>query len=158
MAPYLESVAAVSLVGIGTRTTNDDEANSETARIPTVYQQFFSQRVGESIPKRSDPTSLYAVSTNYESNYQGACDFVLCQKGSTTILSEGLTGIADSTGQYMVFEASGEMPQTVVATWQTIWGYFDERISYRRLYTLDFEWYDQTQSNKVKIYIAVEPR
>lgn len=159
MEPYLESVAAVSLVGIGTRTTNDDETKTEIARIPALYQQFFSQQVGESIPERIDPMLLYAVYTNYESDYQGAYDFLLCQQSSSTsTLSEGLTAMTVPAGQYLVFEASGEMPQTVVATWQTIWGHFDDSVPYRRLYTLDFERYDQTQSNQVKIYIAVEPR
>ncbi|MEM8535621.1 MAG: GyrI-like domain-containing protein [Chloroflexota bacterium] len=159
MEPYLESVATVSLVGIGTRTTNADEANPEIARIPDLYQQFFSQQVGDSIPERSDPALLYAVYTNYESDHQGAYDFLLCQQGgSTSALPEGLTAVTVPASQYLVFEASGEMPQTVVVTWQTIWGYFDDSIPYRRLYTVDFERYDQTQSNQVKIYIAVEPR
>ena len=159
MEPYLESVTAVSLVGIGTRTTNADEANPEMARIPDLYQQFFSQQVGDSIPERNNPALLYAVYTNYESDHQGAYDFLLCQQGnSTSALPEGLTAVTVPAGQYLVFEASGEMPQTVVTTWQTIWGYFDESVPYRRLYTVDFERYDQTLSNQVKIYIAVEPR
>ena len=44
-------------------------------------------------------------------------------------------------GDYLVFSGQGEMPQMVLAVWQSIWQYFEAHPEIRRTYRSDFEAY-----------------
>ena len=58
-------------------------------------------------------------------------------------------------GDYLVFEATGKMPQVVIETWQRVWEYFSgDAVAYRRAYTTDFEFYKGPQ--EIQLYISVK--
>ena len=57
-------------------------------------------------------------------------------------------------GDYLVFTGQGEMPQMVLAVWQTIWQYFEAHPEIKRLYRSDFEAYSGPE--QVAIHIGVD--
>ena len=60
-----------------------------------------------------------------------------------------------ASGDYLVFEAKGEMPQVVIEAWGNVWNYFSsEDAKHTRAYTSDFEVYKS--DSEVAIYIAIK--
>jgi len=51
--------------------------------------------------------------------------------------------------RYLVFDATGPQPESVVATWKRIWG-----TALRRSFTADFDRYGSDQ--RVLVHVAVE--
>lgn len=65
-----------------------------------------------------------------------------------------LEEITIPSGQYMILEGKGEMPQAVIETSGKIWEYFtDEDSKEKRAYTTDFEHYKN--QDEVAIHIAI---
>ncbi len=92
--------------------------------------------------------------TNYESDFTGAFDVIACSDTlSAQLLSESVkTNV--SSGKYVTFSATGEMPQIVIDLWNEVWNYFaSEHCPHERAYTTDFEYYKS--ANSVEISIAV---
>ena len=59
-----------------------------------------------------------------------------------------------TSGKYVTFSASGEMPQTLIDLWGEVWSYFSaENCLYERAYTTDFEYYKS--AHEVEVSIAV---
>jgi len=135
--------------GISIRTTNADEMNPKSARIAGLYQRFDEEvrvdyRAGERV---------YGVYFDYESDATGEFSVLA---GSEQALSGSLEleQIRIPAGRYMVFAASGEMPQVVIDTWSRIWEYYaSDDVPYKRAYSVDFEYYKSP--NEIEIYIAI---
>jgi predicted transcriptional regulator YdeE len=62
--------------------------------------------------------------------------------------------LALQAGDYLVFSATGPMPQTVLQTWGQVWQYFQTNTGVQRSYATDFEAYLGT--DKVEIHIGVK--
>jgi len=144
------------VVGIKIVTSSANESNPETALIPALWQQFFSDSVVEQIPNKKQNGHILGVYTDYDIEQPGVY---------TVIAGHEVTGIQQCPdamvevtipeGRYLVFSDEGEMPAIIYSLWQSIWEYFENNADYRRLYTTDFEKYNVDESSLVEIYIAI---
>ncbi|MDO8412575.1 MAG: GyrI-like domain-containing protein [Gallionellaceae bacterium] len=139
------------ITGISIRTTNAREMNPATSKIGGLHQQF-DEKV--SVDYKSG-ARVYGVYYYYESDYSGEFSVLAGtdQIGQAPI--DNLESVTIASGTYLLFEATGEVPQIVIETWSTIWNYFSkEDAPYQRAYTTDFEFYKN--KNEIEICIAVK--
>jgi predicted transcriptional regulator YdeE len=141
------------VVGVQTRTSNADEFDSKKMQIPRLWQQF-SKTSLINHSQENDPY-VYGVYSSYISDHEG--EYILTAGiNKKSLLSEDLEfeEVIVQAGSYLVFEAVGLRPESVMKAWQEIWQYFKGSVHPKRKYTTDFEKY--VSSDKVEIYIAVE--
>lgn len=109
----------------------------------------------ERIPNKIGDPALYAVYTDYESDYTGEYRLLVgARVGSLREVPPDMEGISVPAGEYLDFTASGSMPSALIETWSAIWDYFAES-SEQRAYTTDIEIH-QTGSETVDVLIAVK--
>ncbi len=140
---------AIPIAGISVRTTNAAEFNPVTGKIAGLWGRFFSQGLADSLPGKLADSPIYGVYSGYESDYMGAFDVTA---GVAT--NQPLGQLALQAGDYLVFSATGQMPQTVLQTWGVVWQYFQNNPNVQRSYATDFEAYLGT--DKVEIHIGVQ--
>ena len=139
----------IAIAGISVRTTNAAEFNPVTGKIPGLWGRFFSEGLFDKLPNKVADSPVYGVYSNYESDYMGAFD-VTAGVATTQPKSQ----LALQAGQYLVFSATGPMPQTVLQTWGVAWQYFQSHPNVQRSYATDFEVYRST--DEVEIHIGVQ--
>ena len=142
-----------SVIGLQVKTNNIDEFSADKCQIPGLWQNFTkSSLVNHS--NLNDPY-VYGVYSCYENDHQGEY-IVTAGINSQSILSKDdeFDEVVIQAGHYLVFEATGKIPQSIVSMWKYIWQYFSKNLHPKRKYTTDFEKY--ISDNKVEIYIAVE--
>ena len=132
--------------GISTRTTNTNEMNPKTAKIGALWQKFDKE-----VPvDYQHGERVYGVYYDYESDANGEFSVLAGCDGE----GENLEEVTIERGKYLLFEASGEMPQVVIETWGKIWEYFsDETSEFKRAYKTDFEYYKS--GNDIEIFISI---
>ena len=142
---------AKTIKGLSIRTNNADEMNPETAKIGHLYQKFDDTVAVD----YQHGDRVYGVYHHYESDASGDFSVTAGFDGDEKLSKEKLELIELQAGNYLVFDATGEMPQTVIDTWMTIWDYFSSEVcEHTRLFTTDFEFYKS--QNEVAIHIAVK--
>ncbi|MCR9816756.1 GyrI-like domain-containing protein [Vibrio parahaemolyticus] len=120
----ISEINGFEVTGFVIRTTNAGEVNPSTAKIGELWAKFYSNAA----PKLNEKSKVFGIYTNYESDF--------------------------TSGKYVTFAASGEMPQAVIDLWGKVWSYFSsENCLYKRAYTTDFEYYKS--AHEVEIFIAV---
>ena len=142
-------LSGFSVAGIATRTTNTNETDPATAKIGSLWGEFY-QSVASHLTENS---RVYGLYTGYESDASGAFDVLA---GASHISQDvaGLTVIDVAPGRYLKFAAQGDMPDVVIALWGEVWRYFaDASCPHVRLYTTDFECY--VGPNDIEIFIAI---
>ena len=149
MEPVRKTQAAFAVAGPSVRTTNREESDPATGRIPALWGRFFAENVMGQTPHR-DSADLrnFGVYSAYESDAQGAFDVT-----AGVAVTQGAT-VNIEAGDYLVFDASGPMPQAVIDAWSRIWQYFDAHPELQRRYRTDFEAY--TSPISAAVYIGVE--
>jgi predicted transcriptional regulator YdeE len=147
MQPQLQRHGAFSIAGLTVRTTNREENDPQSARIGKLWTRFFDERAYER-PHRINDMRLYGVYSAYESDAHGAFDIT-----TGVAVSDGPATVRIEAGDYLVFSGQGEMPQMVLAVWQSIWQYFEQHPEIRRTYRSDFEAY--SGPDQVAIHIGV---
>jgi predicted transcriptional regulator YdeE len=137
--------------GISVRTTNANEFNPETARIGALYQAF-----DKKVPvDYKNGARVYGVYYDYESDHKGEFSVLAGTDQLSEPAAETLQQITLKAGDYLVFNAKGQVPQVVIETWAKIWDYFSNpECEYQRAYTSDFEHYKS--QDEVDICIAVK--
>ena len=143
-------VKSKTIIGLKVRSKNEDEMNSEVAKIGTLWQDFFANimpTLGET------PPPLYGVYSNYESDAHGEFDVLV---GAEEVeQTEERASVDLEEGNYLCFTAKGELPQAVIETWGEIWAYFsDENCKETRAYKTDFEKY--IGQDETEFYIGIE--
>ncbi|WP_455207318.1 GyrI-like domain-containing protein [Kaarinaea lacus] len=157
MEVYERFVVSKNVVGIKTATSNTLEADPQTARIPALWQRFFSESIDEQISNKLDEGILFGVYTGYDNEQRGHYSLIAGREVSAIdIVPEGLVSIVIPQGHYLVFSEAGEMPAVIYSVWQTIWQYFSDSVEYVREYTTDFELYSNDNSSRVEVYIAIK--
>ena len=141
--PILKHVDSFTVAGLMVRTKNSDEFNQETAKLPHLWQQFYSSNPTLNIP-------IFGVYSGYESDANGFYDVTV---GTTNNQSIELSTVQIHAGNYLVFEGKGGMPQTVIEVWTRVWDYFTDAI-HQRSFVTDFEMY--SNGDEVSIYIGVQ--
>ncbi|WP_431273302.1 GyrI-like domain-containing protein [Variovorax ureilyticus] len=94
MQPQLQRLDAFSVAGLTARTTNHDENNPQAARISTLWNRFFDERIYEKTPHRIADMHLYGVYSAYETDADGAFDIttgVAVADGPEAVRIEGAT-------------------------------------------------------------------
>lgn len=69
-------------------------------------------------------------------------------------IPEGMLGAIIPAGNYLLFEAEGDMPTVVIETWKTVWSHFAESSGHMRAYETDFERYPT--HGTVEIYVSIK--
>lgn len=157
MEPSLITQNEIKLIGLEIRTTNQREADPATAKIPGLWQRFFTEGIEARIPNKANAGVRFGTYTNYESDHTGEYSLIAAAEVSSLAdIPEGMTSLVISPAKYLVFPVQGEMPMALVETWGYIWHYFANDSDYERTYTADFELYhDPNDVAKVDVYIAV---
>jgi predicted transcriptional regulator YdeE len=150
-----------SVIGIQVRTSNAKEMTGGGA-IPRQWARFLKEGIAEKIPNKVGST-IYAVYTNYASDYNGEYDFIIGMKvSSTSDVPPGMVAKKVSGGRYaVVTSAKGPVSQVVPQAWQQVWSWDDNnQLGGARAYKADFELYDQRSQNpqdsQVGVYVGLK--
>ncbi len=142
------TIEAFTVNGITTRTTNAAEMNPATAKIGNLWQTY----MGGLAQKGQQPTVVYGVYSNFESDENGEYDISVAQKDAAGL--EGEHSLTIPAGTYLKFEKQGECPAACLELWQEIWAYFATPEAPKRTFICDYE--DYYGLDAVAIYIAIE--
>ncbi|WP_306350907.1 GyrI-like domain-containing protein [Flavobacterium sp. '19STA2R22 D10 B1'] len=149
------TLESFKIIGITVRTTNKNGKAMED--IGNLWNRFYTSNIQTLIPNKED-SAIYSIYTDYESDYTGKYTCILgCKVSSLNDIPEGLEGKEINGGKYIKYTAKGKMPEAVGQTWGEIW---NQDTQLNRLYTADFEVYDEKSAlpqdqAEVGIYIAI---
>ncbi len=148
MEPRIVEQQEFSVIGIQVRTSNAKEMTGGGA-IPKQWASFFKDRIADKIPNKVD-SAIYAVYTNYASDYNGEYDFIIGMKVSSVAdVPPGMVAKTVPEGRNAVItSAKGPAAQVVPKAWQKIYDLDDHKqLGGARAYKTDFELYDQRSQN-----------
>ena len=140
---------SIPIAGISVRTTNAAEFDPSTGKIAGLWGRFFSEGLFETLPGKLPHSPIYGVYSDYASDYLGVFNVTA---GVATTQSDG--PVVLQAGEYLVFSATGPMPQTVLQTWGVVWQYFQNNPLVQRSYETDYEEYSGTE--RVNIHIGIK--
>lgn len=145
ISPTLKHVESFTVTGFSVRTQNKDEFNEETAKLPSLWQQFYTSELATN-------AHIYGVYSDYDSDANG---FYTVTAGiESSDAQTKLSTVTIQAGNYLVFQGTGPMPAAVVETWKRVWAFFGTNTEHRRNYINDFEEY--SGSEQIAIYIGLE--
>lgn len=158
MQPTITNKEAFWVIGIGARTNNADEMSGQGV----IGKQWvtFCQEFYDKIPNKADRNML-ALYTNYESDKDGAYDFIIGARVSdATQVPEGMIAVQVPATTYAVFTSnSGPSHQVVPETWMHIWSLRKDQPGGNRSYRTDYEVYDERAANPeqatIDVYIGI---
>lgn len=154
--PRFVSLYGMYIVGWEVRTSNRDEADPEKAKIPGAWERAREEEITGQISNAKDPDILIGAYTRYLSDDKGPYSLIVgAEVTDLDDVPKGMSGITVLAQEYVVFTASGELPQAVMNGWAAVWKYFSETTALTRAFTTDFEKYDSAKPGKVEIHIAV---
>ncbi|MFO1257269.1 MAG: GyrI-like domain-containing protein [Gammaproteobacteria bacterium] len=156
------TVPEKNLVGIRVRTNNRLEVNPETGKILNTLQQYFEQKLFESIQHRLKPGTTFCCYTDYESDHTGDYTYFVGEEvGSFDNQPTNLDRLIIPAQSYSLFTTNpAPMPDVIRNAWFSIWKMNDSDFGGKRKYHTDFEIYDERAANPQKaivdIYIGIE--
>ena len=141
------------VMGVQRRTSNADGRSIKD--IPACWQDYLSQNMASKIPHRAKTPAMFAVYSDYESDWTGEYAYLI---GSEVIKADtipaGLAVVRIPAQTYVVFTAAGLMPDAILGVWVSVWG-----TKLPRAYTFDFEQYDarftRPENKEAEVCIAV---
>jgi predicted transcriptional regulator YdeE len=145
--PTLKYVEGFTVTGLSTKTQNIDEFNEKIAKLPSLWQQFYSSDLAAN-------ANIIEVYSDYESDANGLYTVTVGITDNSDRTGGEFASVKIPPGNYLVFQGEGPMPATVVEIWKQIWDYFDAKSNYQRSFISDFEAY--SGSDKVAIYIGIK--
>ena len=153
--PDIRKMPAFTVVGVTRRTSNGDGRSIKD--IPAVWQDFLTMNAGSKIKNRSVPPVMYAVYSDYESDWTKEYNFLIgCGVTRAPDVPEGMAVRRIPEQTYVHFVAKGEMPQSLIEIWSAVW-----LSDLPRTYTFDFELYDKRfarpANKEIDVYVAVDP-
>ncbi len=150
-----------SIIGIQVRTSNAREMTGQ-GDIPKQWNKFYKEGMADKIPNKVDST-IYAVYTNYASDYNGEYDFIIGMKvSSASDVPPGMVVKKIPSGRFAVItSAKGPVEQVVPQVWQHVYSLDNShQLGGTRAYRADFELYDQRSQNpqdaQVDLYIGLK--
>jgi predicted transcriptional regulator YdeE len=149
----IKRLPARTVVGIPRRTRNAEAQET----IPGCWQEFLRQNAAARIPHRAVPPVMYAVYSDYESDWAGPYTYLLgCGVTRADSVPDGMEARRIPPQTYAVFRAKGRMPDEITGVWANIWS-----SGLPRTYTYDFELYDKRfarpSAKEAEIWVAVDP-
>lgn len=161
MKPKIVEQPEFSIIGIQVRTSNAKETTGQ-GDIPKQWSKFYKEGIANKIPNKLDPT-IYAVYTNYASDYNGAYDFIIGMKVSDiSDVPPGMVAKKIPSGRFAIItSAKGPVEQVVPQAWQRVYSLdAGKQLAGTRAYGGDFEMYDQRSLNpqdaQVDLYIGLK--
>lgn len=162
MKKVFTSLPEINLVGLTARTNNMAEMNPSTAKIKPTMEKFFGEKIQEKIQNKKNPGKIFAVYTQYESDFTG--DYTYFMGEEVTSLKEiekGLETLTLPGQEYVTFTSEpGTLPGVVIEMWQKIWQMDPASLGGTRGYVADFEIYDARSHDPLNavldIYIGVK--
>lgn len=157
---WIEVRPAMSIQGVGVRTTNEAEAGPQ-GKIPQLWGRYFQSGLQSEIS--GDDRAIYALYTEYESDASGAYTLIIGNQADEVAAAETSGELQQASvpaSRYLVFRTRrGSLMEIVPEVWHEIWSYFDQAAE-KRTYTGDYERYDMQQfdpaNTVVDVYIAIE--
>lgn len=143
--PIMKHVDSFTVTGFTVKTQNSEEFNEETAKLPKLWQQFYSSNLATN-------TTIFGVYSDYESDANGHYTVTVGIANDNQRTESSAVKI--HPGNYLIFQGKGSMPLTVIETWKRVWDYFTAGSPYQRCFMTDFEAY--SNSDEVTIYIGVK--
>ena len=138
------------IAGISTLTNNSNEFNEESAKIPALWDEYVEQKIDGQTFNKANNGYMFGVYSDYASDMDGDYKYTL---GIEVTKPKKALVIEDE--RYLVFDKKGELPDTVIETWQEIWSYFKSpECIYERAYKVDFEKY--VKEDEIEIYISIK--
>ncbi|WP_056830660.1 GyrI-like domain-containing protein [Psychrobacillus sp. FJAT-21963] len=125
-----ENISSIVIQGNKVRTNNN---NSDV----------FANQWGEFLKQHTVEEDIFAVYTNYDSDYTGNFDFIIGTENSTEKSS-----VTIPQGKYFVWKVEKNDPHSVGMAWKEIW-----HSDVPRTYQTDFEWYKT--DGTISIYLSV---
>ena len=160
MEPKIIEQPEFSIIGIQIRTANAKEMTGQGA-IPKQWSKFYKERVADKIPHKVD-SRIYAVYTNYASDYNGEYDFIIGMKvRSASDVPAGMVAKKVPSGKFAVITSGkGPVGKVVPQAWQHVYSLDNgHQLGGARAYRADFELYDQRSQNpqdaQVDLYIGL---
>ena len=153
---------AMKVIGIEVRTSNKDEADTQKARIPQLWQRFFQEDIVEKIPHKAPSGHILAMYTDYKSDEHGPYTAVIgCEVTNFEELPQGLVAKMLPESSYALFTTQrGPLTTIVGDAWKEIWQLRPSQLGGSRRFSADFEMYTEKsldpQNAEVDIYIAIE--
>ena len=148
---HIQNIESFEVAGFNVRTKNSDEMNESTAKIPGLWNRFYTDIAGY----LSENANVYGVYSDYESDHTGAFNVLAASDDKSACQVNGSQVLKIEAGKYLVFLGSGEMPQAVIDLWGEVWEYFESaEVKHIRAYTTDFEHYKSP--SEIEIYISVK--
>lgn len=137
------------LVGLQTRTKNQDEMNPLTAKIWPLVQSYHGQQTAKKIKGRIALGTTICAYTAYESDCHGEYTYFIGEEVTEGALApEGLSIITVPAQTYTKFTTDPAPIQMVeLKAWQDIWMMSDADMGGKRAYKTDFVIYDQRAQN-----------
>jgi len=141
------------IVGISVDTNKKED--NPLHDITGLWNTFKTENIIEQIPNKVDNT-VYAVYTNYESDYTEGYTMVLgCKVDNLDAIPKDFTSVSITEGNYKKYTAKGDLNNgIVVEEWKKIWN-----SDLKRKYSTDFEVYGEKAMNpsnaEVDIFIGI---
>jgi predicted transcriptional regulator YdeE len=107
--PTVKQVERFIVTGFSVRTQNSDEFNEKTAKLPNLWQQFYTSELANN-------ANIFSVYSNYDSDANGPYTVTVGVKSDH--VQTQLSRVTIEAGNYLVFQGIGPMPATVVETWK----------------------------------------
>ena len=152
--PKKMHIESMTIAGITERTRNEDEFNPNTARLPRLWERFFSENLSREILQNNSNPLVYGVYSDYESDTSGLYTVTAGLKVPHATIYTQFSAIIVNEGDYLVFTNRGPMPNAIIETWQAVWQYFIENTGKKRAYKTDFEVY--ISSEECAVYIGIK--
>ncbi len=145
ISPTVKKIESFTVSGFSVRTQNKDEFNDKTAKLPGLWQQFYTSELAAN-------ANIFGVYSNYDSDANGF--YTVTGGVESPHVQTELSVVTIQAGNYLVFQGTGPMPATVVEIWQRVWTFFETNTEHRRKFISDFEAY--SGPDQVAIYIGLE--
>lgn len=135
--------------GLSTITNNENEMNSEVAKIPQLWEDYQDKNILGKTFNKAKKSSMYGVYSNYTSEEKGDYTVTIAVE-----VTKPKNSIVIENQRYLVFKKEGELPDIVLECWKDIWEYFADKPEYERAFTIDFEKYSKEDS--IEIFISIK--
>lgn len=148
-----QKIETFYVIGISTRTTN---ANGQSGKdIEALWTRFWGEEIQAKIPNKVND-DIYAVYTDYESDYTGAYTLIIGLKVNTLDdIPPGYAGLEIEAATYEKFVSKGKMPEAVFNTWLDIWQNKELKRLYKSDFTVHGKKYYDGENAEVETYISI---
>ncbi len=125
------------VIGLGVRTS----LSGAPTDIPALWQRVMHEGSLERVQRLTTDENVYAVYTDYESDYRGAYTMVIgVAVDAATPVPEGMQRAVVPAGAYAAVRAEGPPKEAIWGAWRFFWEEWLQRSE--RRYAADFERYD----------------